>query len=119
MLLRHIFIQSRIFFISNMATINFFLHLEMKKLFTTLLLYMHARLKKPGSFPLQNFCINVLKIVLKKKVVMGLDSGPRPGPSLTQARPFLEDSSPVLIEGPKPGPARARRQKPGGLEGLL
>ena len=46
-------------------------------------------------------------------------SGPRPGPSPTRARPFLEGPSPVLIEGPKPGPARARRLKPGGLEGLL
>ena len=46
-------------------------------------------------------------------------SGPRPDPGPTRARPFLEGPSPVLKEGPKPGPARARRQKPEGLEGLL
>ena len=46
-------------------------------------------------------------------------SGPSPNPGPTQARPFLEGLSPVLKEGPKPGSAQARRQKHGGLEGLL
>ena len=51
-------------------------------------------------------------------VIISDGSGPRPDPGPTRARPFLEGPSPVLKEGPKPGPARARRQKPGGLEGL-
>ena len=60
-----------------------------------------------------------LSIVELRTILNSDGSGPRPGPSPTRARPFLEGPSPVLIEGPKPGPARARRLKPGGLEGLL
>ena len=61
----------------------------------------------------------LLNLVYEVVAAVSDGSGPRPGPSPTRARPFLEGPSPVLTEGPKPGPARARRQKPGGLEGLV
>ena len=51
--------------------------------------------------------------------IFQLVMGPGLGPARARPRPFLEGPSPVLTEGPKPGPARARRQKPEGLEGLL
>ena len=49
-------------------------------------------------------------------VVMGQGSSParaRPG-----ARVFSRARGPTFREGLKPGPARARGQKPGGFEGL-
>ena len=52
----------------------------------------------------------------KTRIVMGPGLGParaRPG-----ARVFSRARGPTFREGLKPGPARARGQKPGGFEGL-
>ena len=43
--------------------------------------------------------------------------GPGLGPA--RARVFCRARGPTFGEGLKPGPARARGQKPGGFEGLL